>query len=170
MRQEQFDTVYRLHSRAVYASALAVLRDPGRAEDVTQEVFLRLWRDPGRFDPARGPLGPYLRLMARSRALDLWRSERSGERARERASLLREREEAPDHERPDAAAERDAERTSMLGALRGLPSAQAEAIFLRYFGGLGVTEIAERSGVPVGTAKGRIRIGLEKLRGEAIAA
>ena len=104
-------TVYRLHSRAVYASALAVLRDPGRAEDVTQEVFLRLWRDPGRFDPARGPLGPYLRLMARSRALDLWRSERSGERARERAGLLRERDEAPDHERPDVAAEHDADRT-----------------------------------------------------------
>ena len=162
--------MYRLHSRAVYAAALAVLRDPGRAEDVTQEVFLRLWRDPGRFDPARGPLGPYLRLMARSRALDLWRSERSGERARERAGLLREREEAPDHERPDVAAEHDAERATVLGSLRRLPSAQAEAIFLRYFGGLGVTEIAERAGVPVGTAKGRIRIGLEKLRGEAVAA
>ena len=170
MPPEQFDSVYRLHARAVYASALAVLRDPGRAEDVTQEVFIRLWREPGRFDPDRGPLGPYLRLMARSRALDLWRSERSGERARERAGLLREREEAPDDERPDVAAEHDAERTTLVGALRRLPSAQAEAIFLRYFGGLGVSEIAERAGVPVGTAKGRIRIGLEKLRGEAAAA
>ena len=170
MRTEDFETVYRLHSRAVYASALAVLRDPGRAEDVTQEVFLRLWHNPGRFDPTRGPLGPYLRLMARSRALDLWRSERSGERARERASLLSERDEAPDHERPDAAAEHDADRTTLIGALRRLPSPQAEAIFLRYFGGLGVAEIADRAGVPVGTAKGRIRIGLEKLRGEAAAA
>jgi RNA polymerase sigma-70 factor (ECF subfamily) len=170
MRPRDFDTAYRLHSRSVYAAALAVLRAPGRAEDVTQEVFLRLWRHPDRFDPARGPLGPYLRLMARSRALDLWRSERSGERARERAGLLREREEAPDHERPDAAAEHDAERATLLGAMRRLPSAQAEAIFLRYFGGLGVGEIADRAGVPVGTAKGRIRIGLEKLRGEAAAA
>ena len=76
-------TVYRPPlTRPSTPSALAVLRDPGRAEDVTQEVFLRLWRNPGRFDPARGALGPYLRLMARSRALDLWRSERSGERAR----------------------------------------------------------------------------------------
>ena len=170
VRAEHFDDVYRLHSRSVYASALAVLRDPGRAEDVTQEVFFRLWRDPDRFDPKRGPLGPYLRLMARSRALDLWRSERSGERARERAALLHEREEAPDHERPDVAAEHDGDRGSLIGSLRRLPAAQAEAIFLRYFGGLGVTEIAERAGVPVGTAKGRIRIGLEKLRGEAAAA
>ena len=170
MRPDDFDSIYLLHSRAVYASALAVLRDPGRAEDVTQEVFLRLWRDPDRFDPSRGPLGPYLRLMARSRALDIWRSERSGERARERAALLREREEAPDDERPDIAAEHDAERGTLIGALRCLPSPQAEAIFLRYFGGLGVAEIADRAGVPVGTAKGRIRIGLEKLRGEAAAA
>ena len=170
MRQGDFDTIYRLHSRAVHASALAVLRDPGRAEDVTQEVFLRLWCDPARFDPTRGPLGPYLRLMARSRALDLWRSERSGERARDRAGLLREREEAPDDERPDVAAQHDAERVTLVRALRRLPAAQAEAIFLRYFGGLGVAEIAERAGVPVGTAKGRIRIGLEKLRGEAVTA
>jgi RNA polymerase sigma-70 factor, ECF subfamily len=170
MRPEEFDSIYRRHATSVHASALAVLRDPGRAEDVTQEVFLRFWRDPGRFDASRGPLGPYLRLMARSRALDIWRSERSGDRARERAALLRGREEAPDEERPDAAAEHDADRTSAIGALRRLPAAQAEAIFLRYFGDLGVAEIAERAGVPVGTAKGRIRIGLEKLRTEAAAA
>jgi RNA polymerase sigma-70 factor (ECF subfamily) len=170
MRSEEFNDVYRRHAGAVYSSALAVLRDPGRAEDVTQEVFLRFWRDPGRFDASRGPLGPYLRLMARSRALDIWRSERSGDRARERAALLREREDAPDEERPEAVAEHDADRTTVIGALRRLPAAQAEAIFLRYFGDLGVTEIAERAGVPVGTAKGRIRIGLEKLRTEAAAA
>ena len=170
MRPEEFDTIYRLHYRAVYASALTVLHDPGRAEDVAQEVFIRLWRDPGRFDPSRGPLAPYLRLMARSRALDLWRSERSGERARDRAALLHERDEAPDHERPDLAAEHDDERRTLLGALRRLPPAQAEAIFLRYFGGLPVSEIASRAGVPAGTAKGRIRIGLDKLRGEAAAA
>ena len=170
MRPDEFNSAFALHYRSVCASALAVLHDPGRAEDVAQEVFLRLWRDPNRFDPSRGPLGPYLRLMARSRALDIWRSERSGERARDRAGLLREREEAPDDERPDIAAEHDAERTTVIGALRRLPSAQAEAIFLRYFGGLGVSEIAERAGVPAGTAKGRIRIGLEKLRAEAAAA
>jgi RNA polymerase sigma-70 factor (ECF subfamily) len=170
MRPEDFDTIYRLHYRAVYASALTVLRDPGRAEDVAQEVFLRFWREPGRFDPSRGPLAPYLRLLARSRALDLWRSERSGERARERATLLRERDEAPDHERPDLAAEHEAERRTLVGALRRLPAPQSEAIFLRYFGGLGVSEIAQRSGVPAGTAKGRIRIGLDKLRAETATA
>jgi RNA polymerase sigma-70 factor, ECF subfamily len=166
MRDPQFDKLYRENVNGVYASALAVLRDPGRAEDVTQEVFLRLWRNPSRYDPSRGQLGPYLRLMARSRALDVWRSERSGERALERVGRLRERDEAPDEQRPDIAAEHDAERASALAALRRLPAAQAEAIFLRYFGDLGSGEIAARSGVPVGTAKGRIRIGLEKLRAE----
>jgi RNA polymerase sigma-70 factor (ECF subfamily) len=167
MLRDEFDTIYSSFFRGVHASALAVLRDPGRAEEVAQEVFLRLWRDPSRFDPSRGPLGPYLRMMARSRALDVWRSERSGDRALERSGLMREREEAPDHERPDLAAEHDGDRATLLGALRRLPAAQAEAIFLRYFGDLGAAEIAAGSGVPVGTAKGRIRIGLEKLRGEA---
>jgi len=170
MRPGDFESAYRQHANAVFASAFAILRDAGRAEDVTQEVFLRLWREPGRFDPERGPLGPYLRLMARSRALDLWRSERSGERARERAALLREREEAPDEQRPDAAAQQQAERGRLVGSLRRLPATQSEAIFLRYFGDLGIAEIAERAGVPVGTAKGRIRIGLEKLRAETATA
>jgi RNA polymerase sigma-70 factor (ECF subfamily) len=170
MRQSDFDNLYREHARAVHASALSVLRDPGRAEDVTQEVFLRLWRNPGRFDPARGALGPYLRLMARSRALDIWRSERSAERAIERAGILAGRDEAPDHERPDAAAEHHSERAGAMRALRRLPAPQAEALFLRYFADLGPAEIAQQAGVPIGTAKGRIRIGLEKLRAEAAAA
>jgi RNA polymerase sigma-70 factor (ECF subfamily) len=170
MRQAEFNTLYHEHARAVYASALSVLRDPGRAEDVTQEVFLKLWRNPKRFDPSRGSLGPYLRLMARSRALDVWRSERSGERAVERAGILAGHDVAPDHERPDSAAEQDSERSRMIAALRRLPAAQAEAVFLRYFGDLGAAEIAQRAGVPVGTAKGRIRIGLEKLRTETAAA
>jgi len=170
MRQGDFDNLYREHARAVYASALAVLRDPGRAEDVTQEVFLKLWRNPGRFDPSRGALGPYLRLMARSRALDIWRSERSAERAVERAGILAGHDEAPEHERPDAAAEHDSDRLRMISALRRLPAPQAEALFLRYFADLGAAEIADRVDVPIGTAKGRIRIGLEKLRAEAAAA
>jgi RNA polymerase sigma-70 factor (ECF subfamily) len=169
MHDQQFDTIYRDHARGVYASALSVLRDPGRAEDVMQEVFLRLWHD-DRFDPARGRLGPYLRMMARSRALDLWRSERSGERALERAGVLAGHDEAPEHERPDAAARHGGERATLLGALRRLPAPQAEAIFLRYFGDLGAGEIATRAGVPVGTAKGRIRIGLDKLRADPAAA
>jgi RNA polymerase sigma-70 factor (ECF subfamily) len=161
-----FEELYRRYRRRIVAYAHRLVGDPGRAEDVTQEVFLRLWSDPSRFDPSRGQLGPYLRLMARSRALDVWRSERSGERALERAGRLRQRDEAPDEQRPDAAAEHDSDRDSMLAALRRLPAAQGEAIFLRYFGDLGSAEIAARSGVPVGTAKGRIRIGLEKLRAE----
>src|SRR4051794_41153110 len=118
---ERFARVYDEHARDVHASAQAVLRDPVRAEDVVQDVFLRLWRRPDAYDPRRGPLGPYLRLMARSRALDLWREAEVRERVRRRA----EAEIAPDaavgEEPPDAAALRGADRALIAAALRGLP-------------------------------------------------
>ena len=64
-----FAEVYATHRPGVYATALRVLGRPAEAEDVTQEVFVKFWRSPDRFDPSRGEVGPYLRLMARSRAL-----------------------------------------------------------------------------------------------------
>src|SRR3954464_8513135 len=81
---ERFARVYDEHARDVHASAQAVLRDAGRAEDVVQDVFLRLWRRPDAYDPSRGPLSVYLRLMARSRALDLWREAEVRDRKRRR--------------------------------------------------------------------------------------
>src|SRR4051794_29559520 len=76
-----FATAYDEHGAAVYGAALRVLGNPATAQDVAQDVFLRLWRRPGAFDPRRGDLGAYLRLMARSRALDLWRTAQAGGRA-----------------------------------------------------------------------------------------
>src|SRR4051812_50019055 len=73
-----FARVYGSHGPAVYGAALRVLGNPATAQDVAQDVFLRLWRRPGAFDARRGDLGAYLRLMARSRALDLWRSAQAG--------------------------------------------------------------------------------------------
>jgi RNA polymerase sigma-70 factor (ECF subfamily) len=158
----EFERAYDRHSRRVYASALRVLRDPDRAEDVTQEVFVRLWLDPGRFDPSRGGLGPYLQLMAQSRALDVWRSDQAAARAYEKAAMLAPREPRA-NEDPAGTAERGGERSLIVRALRRLPQAQREAVVLRYWGGLTLAEIARRVGVPFGTAKGRLRLGLQKL-------
>src|SRR5262245_66307219 len=82
-----FARAYDEHGPAVYGTALRVLANPAAAQDVAQDVFLRVWRRPAAFDPARGDLGAYLRLMARSRALDLWRSAQAGGRATDRLKI-----------------------------------------------------------------------------------
>src|SRR4051812_50081253 len=79
-----FATAYDEHGAAVYGAALRVLGNPAAAQDVAQDVFLRLWRRPGAFDPPRGDLGAYLRLMARSPALDLWGTAQAGGAAPDR--------------------------------------------------------------------------------------
>jgi RNA polymerase sigma-70 factor, ECF subfamily len=140
-----------------------VIGRPSDAEDVTQEVFTRHWRDPSRFDPARGEIGGYLRLMARSRALDLWRHEQAGGRARDRLKLVARDDDRP-AERPAAVAERHERRQAVRAALKELPHEQREALVLSYWGSLGPDEVARRAGVPFGTARSRVRLGLEKLR------
>ncbi|HEV2075010.1 MAG TPA: sigma-70 family RNA polymerase sigma factor, partial [Thermoleophilaceae bacterium] len=164
---DAFARLYRAHVAGVYGAALRVIGREGEAEDIAQEVFLRFWRDPGRFDPARGDLGPYLRLMARSRALDLWRQEQAAGRARERLKLVSRDQEVRPDERPAAVAEHREESRAVHAALRQLPPEQREALVLSYWGALGPDEIARRTGVPFGTARSRMRLGLEKLRRDA---
>lgn len=150
----------------MHAAAFRILGRHAEAEDVTQEVFLRFWRDPERFDPARGELGSYLRLMARSRALDLWRQEQAAGRARDRLKLLVRDDDLGAEQRPAGQAERDEARQAVRAALRRLPPAQREALVLSYWGSMTADEVARRSGVPFGTARSRVRLGLEKLRRE----
>src|ERR1044072_3612585 len=83
-----FERVYDKHHRGVYAAAFRVLGDGPQAEDVVQDVFLRLGRRPGPFDERRGALGSYLRMMARSRALDLWREAQASGRAQDRLKIV----------------------------------------------------------------------------------
>lgn len=147
-----------------------MLGRPSDAEDVTQEVFTRFWRDPGRFDSRRGELGSYLRLMARSRALDLWRHDQAGSRARERLRLVARDEADRPNERPAALVEREELRAAVRTALRQLPAEQREALVLSYWGSLSPDEIAQRVGVPFGTARSRMRLGLEKLRARGLPA
>jgi RNA polymerase sigma-70 factor (ECF subfamily) len=161
-----FGRVYDEHARSVYGAALRILGDPAQAQDVTQDVFLRLWRNPGKFDAGRGDVGTYLRLMARSRALDVYREGQAAGRARDRLEVVVTHEAPRVDDRPAAAAERGAERGAVREALRQLPAPQREALVLAYWGGLTADEIARRVGVPLGTAKSRIRLGMAKLRGE----
>jgi RNA polymerase sigma-70 factor, ECF subfamily len=161
-----FARVYDEHGPAVYGAALRVLGNPAAAQDVAQDVFLRLWRRPRSFDPRRGDLGAYLRLMARSRALDRWRSAQAGGRAADRLKIASGRDEARPDEQPAPCAERHEERRVVRAALQALPESQREAVVLAYWGGLTAGEIAARAGVPVGTAKSRVRLGLQRMRAE----
>jgi RNA polymerase sigma-70 factor, ECF subfamily len=159
-----FAAAYEAHARGVYGAALAVLADPAQADDVVQDVFLRLWFRPQLFDAARGSLGPFLRTMARSRATDLWRKGRAQHRATARLTVLAPRDESRPEDQPGPSAEREEVRAELLAALEELPVEQREAVILAHFGDLTVQEIADGIGIPLGTAKSRIRLGLQKLR------
>jgi RNA polymerase sigma-70 factor, ECF subfamily len=162
----QFARVFDDHHRSVFAAAQRVLNDHVQAGDVVQDVFLRLWRRPEAFDPSRADLGTYLRLMARSRAIDLIRESQSRSRMTDRFKFLVGETEARTDERPDLAAERNDDRAGVREALRELPGPQREALVLAYWGGLTAEEIARQEQIPLGTAKSRIRLGLAKLRSE----
>ena len=133
---------------------------------MVQDVFLRVWRRPGSFDARRGELGTYLRLMARSRALDLWREGQAAGRASDRLKLVVDGAPPPVEDSPAAVAELDATRETVIEALQQLPEPQREALVLAYWGGLTAGQIADREQVPLGTAKSRIRLGLARLRQE----
>ena len=165
-----YGQVYDEHSRSVYAAALRILGNPAQAQDVVQDVFLRLWRRPQTFDARRGELGSYLRMMARSRALDVWREGQAAGRASDRLKLVVADEEPRPEERPSLMAELGQEGATVRAALGRLPHAQREALVLAYWGGLTADEVARRIEVPLGTAKSRIRLGLEKLRADCGAA
>lgn len=154
--------VYRRHAGAVFALARRLLADRTLAEEVVQEVFLRLWNNPDRFDPDRGSLRSYLLAQCHGRSVDLIRSE-SSRRRREEKELTLAAEAGYDleHEVWDMAV---ADRVKVT--LQSLPEGEREAILLAYFGGHTYREVADLLGTPEGTVKSRIRSGLKKMRGE----
>lgn len=163
--RQQFECVYRDNVRRVRAAAQRVVADPGAAEDVTQEVFLKLWQRPDLFDSRRGSMAAFLCVMARSRALDRLRAEGALDRARGRLAEVRALE--PDtEESPVAALERHDEREELRRALLRLPPAQREALTLAYGRELSSVEIARRTHVGRATARSRLRLGIGKLRAD----
>ena len=159
-----FSRVYRDHAAEVEAIARRVLGDRAQAEDVVHDVFLRLWMNPRAYQPARGDVGAYLRVLARSRAIDARRSLGAATRAGERFRAVAADGELHGVEAPLASTEARDMRRELGLALRTLPDTQREAVVLAYWGDLPDHQIARRAGVPLGTAKSRIRLGLRRLR------
>jgi RNA polymerase sigma-70 factor (ECF subfamily) len=154
---ETFARQYDEHVAGVLRTATAIVGDAAAAEDVTHEVFLDLWRRPQQFDPSRGELGGFLRMKARSRALDARRRMASAARLQDRCTHVAEVEPVVVHPDDPTTAPK------VRAAVRALPPTQREAIALAYWGGLSCTEIAEHCGDPLGTAKSRMRLGLARL-------
>jgi RNA polymerase sigma-70 factor (ECF subfamily) len=150
---------YRRHEGCVFALARRLLIETSMAEEVVQEVFLRLWKDPGRFDADRGSLRSFLLAEAHGRSVDLLRSE-TARRAREDRDARRMV--------PPLDIDREVEQMETVervrGAVAALPAAERAAIELAYFGGHTYVEVARLLGEPEGTVKSRIRTGLTRLR------
>jgi RNA polymerase sigma-70 factor (ECF subfamily) len=161
-----FGRIYDQHRRSVHATAHRVLGSSAAAQDVVQDVFLRVWRNPQKFDASRGEVGSYLRLMARSRAVDLWREGQASGRAEDRLKVVVAHDAGRADVQPDHLALAAADRSHVRAALGRLPISQREALVLAYWGGLTADQVATRAGVPLGTAKSRIRLGLARLRAE----
>jgi RNA polymerase sigma-70 factor, ECF subfamily len=145
---------------AVYGAALRVLGEWTAAQDVVQDVFVELWSNPGRYDPAAGSLRTYLTVLARHRAVDMVRSELRRIARQERNQRLTPKPELPSPGEEVAAAEAAG---VVREAVRLLPDSQRQVVELAYFGGLSYREVAQAAGIPEGTAKSRLRLALAKL-------
>ena len=160
-----FEAIYDRFGDLVYSTALRVLRDPHMAEDISQEIFVRLWRKPDSYVAERGRFLTWLISVTRNRAVDELRSR--GRRQRyETASPEEQQRELPAGNANDPAlnAQLAEEARTVRAALAGLPDEQRRAIELAYFGGLTQQEVSQRLGQPLGTVKTRIRLGMQKLR------
>ena len=158
-----FEVVYERHSGAAFSLAYRMVGRGNVAEDVVQEAFLSIWRSGARYERARGSVRTWVLGIVHHRAIDQLR--RSSVHSKRRASDegLEERIEA--RERTDTEVARREEAETTRSALETLPAEQSHVIELAYFGGFTHTEIADILETPVGTIKGRMRLGLEKLRG-----
>ena len=159
-----FEVIYERHSQAAYSLAYRMAGSRGVAEDVVQEAFLNIWRSGARYERARGSVRTWVLGIVHHRAIDALRR-----------SLVHEKRRAGDEGiedtletsvRTDVEAARHEEAATVREALARLPSEQAHVIELAYFGGFTHTEIASMLDMPVGTVKGRMRLGLKKMRTE----
>ena len=148
--------LYDRYSSIVYAVALRVLQDTGAAEDVLQDVFMQLWRNPGAFDASRGNMAAWLAVIARHRAIDALRRRRPEDDI-ENVVVSVDTNFADNADRSRAM-------DKVRGALQEMPAQQRSALEMAYFEGLTHSEIAEKTGEPLGTIKTRIRTGLLSLR------
>jgi RNA polymerase sigma-70 factor, ECF subfamily len=160
---DAFAILYDRHGGAAYSLAHRIVGDPSVAEDVTQEAFLSVWRSGARFDAARGSVRTWTLGIVRNRSIDALRR-LAGSAPKLDLDDDRVLESQPAGELTEGEAVRRETARTVRGALRDLPAEQSEVIGLAYFGGFTHSEIAEMLGMPLGTVKGRMRLGLEKIR------
>jgi RNA polymerase sigma-70 factor (ECF subfamily) len=159
-----FEVIYERHSAAAFSLAYRMMGTRAGAEDVTQDAFLSLWRSGARYDRARGSVRTWVLGIVHHRAIDALRRATVHDKRRASDEGIEERFEA--RERTDVEAARREEAGAVRGALSSLPADQSQVIELAYFGGFTHTEIADMLEAPVGTVKGRMRLGLKKMKAQ----
>lgn len=154
--QKTMTELFDRYGGMVYSVALRVLKDPGQAEDVMQDIFFQVWENPARFVSGRGSLGAWLAVVARNRAIDILRRRRPSDSVEEVV--------LPSKTNLGAEVERNVIMEKVRTALSGLPSEQQHSVELAFFEGLSHSEIAAKTGDPLGTVKTRIRSALLSVR------
>lgn len=158
---------YSRHRPLAFALAQRVVGDPAMAEDVLQDAFLSVWRKAHTYSPQRGSARTWLASIVRNRAIDIVRARRERAVADDEALLLGIRDPGPAVV-DQVVASIDGETTR--SALSTLPTEQREAVSLAFLGGLSHSEIAQRTGLPLGTVKSRVRLGIQRMRQSMVAA
>jgi RNA polymerase sigma-70 factor, ECF subfamily len=161
-----FELLYDRHGGAAFSLAYRMVGRQALAEDVVQEAFLSIWRSRTRFDRTRGSVRTWVLGIVHNRGIDALRRSTVHDRRRETLNGVEERFEA--RERTDVEVARREEARNVRGALETLPAEQRRTIELAYFGGFTHSQIAELLDEPIGTVKGRMRLGLEKMRREMV--
>jgi RNA polymerase sigma-70 factor (ECF subfamily) len=158
---QAFATLYDRHSRAAFSLAYRMMGEHHAAEDLVQESFLKLWRAARSYRPERASVRTWLLSIVHNRAIDLLRSRASRRRTQEKVEAV-----APRFEPSEAFAQSlaNSQREQVREAMRSLPQEQLKILELAYFSGYTHVEIAELLDVPLGTVKGRMRLGLKKIR------
>jgi RNA polymerase sigma-70 factor (ECF subfamily) len=158
-----FEVFYDRHAGSAYSLAYRITGDRQSAEDVTQEALISIWRSGARFDRTRGSVRAWTLGIVRNRAIDLLRRDAGRPRkpAFDSDELL---ERSPAEELTDVEALRRETAREVRGAISGLPEEQSKVIGLAYYGGFTHSEIARMLNEPLGTIKGRMRLGMEKIR------
>ncbi len=159
---EAFGTLYDRHATTVYSIAMNILKDPSRAEDVTQDVFITYWNKPERYNPTVGKFAPWFYRVARNRSIDILRRQR-----REMIPDDSQVFEATLHDtepNPSDLVVTKTEANRVRAAVTELPEVQRELIELAYFSGMTQSEMASHLDLPLGTVKTRVRNGLGRLR------
>ena len=160
--QVALGTLYDETSSLVYSMVLRVLGNVADAEETTMDVYTQVWKNAAGYDGSRGSVTAWLVTLARSRAIDRVRSRTS--RAKKETSLPETYDAPATGNSPEQDSEETQRRTRVIAALATLPAEQRELVELAFYSGLTHSELAERTGQPLGTVKTRIRMGMARLR------